>query len=819
MTTSPVVQVTKGGATTSLTSGVPFAVDPKFRPPSTIAQPLLVEQNGQLQKLDERLLPRTWNVSVVVGGNTGMSDARVRRAVNGLDRTLRLAGDRNEPTYFEFGPNSDMPEPLWGTYGAYLRYEIISGRMILPEDYGVADLRSTALDCTLEILIVPYATNKQQRALTATGGLVPDVLGITDGAAVGWTVAEGTTNIIPNPIYAHSTATTGWAGQSSLVIQTTNDKKHCYPGSQTAIELTATAGSNNAYNIAVTSAAVTYVVTAYVRKRDGSAVTTADVECWEGSGAGVAGTTISSSVRAVRNGWYMVISAKYTGSAGARYFGVVVKSGKTIILGGVQVENKNFWTPLCHGDQVGSVWGGTAHNSTSTRTAATLRFSSSTGHYNLTSGCIRIVFTWGPASVTAVDMPGGGFPMFFDDDAGNAFQGGWEVSTQRFYFSASGTTTYSSATTITAGSTEVLHFVWGPGGRTLYRNGSSILTAATAARVEGAYITIGSNNAAGNYSNVSVMDLATFDVEPTSAQVSADYTNLSALMAAGERIAPIPFYWTRSGTYASYALVAGVPGTLPAAFWCYTGLNSYTTSEVIHLNRYSMPLDGFYPPDVNLVKDCSGTVAGAAYGGQVQTLAALGTTAVDIATLTFGGSVDKRWLWNNRLRAIAALTDTGANLVMALKISRAVDVYTDYLPVEDQPFTVWAITPEVRLAPVEYAVNTVSFAVSLKRTTGAANVTIDFYEILLGDLMRVRLRTGGSQRYYISNTGFFYMSYGGGAGPITMSDPEPFTGDNIYFEPERWNVINSFVYSGGTTYSQTWFNPAEFYVIPRYALL
>src|SRR3990172_4820378 len=104
---------------------------------------------------------REWGFGLHVQGG---SEAEVKYNIALVDWFLR-SGTRREPVIVVMSGNDDVPvEPLWGEYGAYLRYRIITGSAI-PAQYAVGGIRNEALpDCRINLGVAPVAEAREMLA-------------------------------------------------------------------------------------------------------------------------------------------------------------------------------------------------------------------------------------------------------------------------------------------------------------------------------------------------------------------------------------------------------------------------------------------------------------------------------------------------------------------------------------------------------------------------------------------------------------------------------------------------------------------------------
>lgn len=180
--------------------------------------------------------------------------------------------------------------------------------------------------------------------------------------AVAW-VEEGTTNLVTNPWFA--TNTTGWSATNAAIARST---AYAYQG-PAAATLTATT-TNATATTSITAAASSHTAQWIVR----NAHTVARTVQLKYNGSNI-GSTAS-----VDPGETLTITAPFTGTGGAANLELVVTDSantEVMVIYYAGAEAKSYATSPCPAInasgtvQTGYAWTGTAHASTSTRTANT----------------------------------------------------------------------------------------------------------------------------------------------------------------------------------------------------------------------------------------------------------------------------------------------------------------------------------------------------------------------------------------------------------------------------------------------------------------
>lgn len=187
-------------------------------------------------------------------------------------------------------------------------------------------------------------------------------------------VPEGTTNLFRNPSFETNTGnwTASGDGAGATLARTTDAQ---FRGAYAA-SLTIGAGGSYAQIVGPSiSIGVTYAISFHVRRPGGGPVTLADVRAVFNNT-----TQAFQRIAYVADGWWRVwavLTATATNAPGIRVLGA---AGDVWHLDACQLEANDHVTTYCDGDQAGSApgeqppafrWNGTAHASTSTRSATT----------------------------------------------------------------------------------------------------------------------------------------------------------------------------------------------------------------------------------------------------------------------------------------------------------------------------------------------------------------------------------------------------------------------------------------------------------------
>jgi len=320
-------------------------------------------------------------------------------------------------------------------------------------------------------------------------------------------IAEATTNLISNPSF--ETNTTGWLpGAGNSITQSTN---FAHVGSYSAkcIE----GGGKYFVTYVPYIAGQPYILSLCARRADGAAVTAGDI--YNLLLANIAMTT--ASITSLGDGWYKIISSVLVAAATETHnAGWYVGDGRTLYVDAVQVEQKAYATPYCDGSLgTGHSWSGTAHASTSSRTAASCKL---TNPISTTAGTVALWWRYPNASTTTQTSP-----YLFSEGNLKAY---YLAADDKLYFTDGINTISTAALTFSAWTWMHLEFTWASGALAIYINGASVATGATyTAPTLGAFLYFGSDTSGANQCNGLLEGVLVMGVALTATQVAALYAN------------------------------------------------------------------------------------------------------------------------------------------------------------------------------------------------------------------------------------------------------------------------------------------------------
>lgn len=610
---------------------------PDFVPPTTLIEPVVAGGTSANRYGGSELVGRraaNYDFPFTVQA-LGASNAECERAIQDLDLFLQAAGDKWEPTYFEWWPDSAVAfEPIWGQFGAFLRLEVVHGSARKLPGYGTASTKERVIQATVALQTRPHALGQRQLLATAGGGILQDRIGLTDGASRGVIVPEATTNKMTNPIFGHSTWNNGWTADADLIVSQNTNPEFLLPGTTSSAKITSRNTGQEFYQFINLGNTNNHAFSCYVKLPDGGVVSSTQVELFYFLG------TVTTTYRHVGNGVYL-LTGNSTGSASSRNTGIQVKNGYTIYLLGYQVEEKDYVTPLCWGDLMGHAWTGTAHASTSTRTAAELSIPATPKTYNHGNGTIRVV--WRPSRASTA---GGDSILFAGDTGGLVLQ--YDTAPGRFELQDFANDANSANMAFAAYDTFVFHAVWDGGAALkLYINGALAATggaAYTPTSVLPANINIGSTNVPNTHANGTFMDFAIYDRAMTAAEALADYNNIAQVVNDGQQLMPIPGFWTKDADNVTdncddssrdnWGVAFGIPGSAPAVTEFDLTRSFNSTNETVISN---IVCDEFLSPDRTVLFDLSGTANANSSGGAYESQAIGG-----VPCTFYGSSLEDR---------------------------------------------------------------------------------------------------------------------------------------------------------------------------------
>lgn len=474
------------------------------------------------------------------------SPARIQSLQGEIERFFQDAGlyeehESGEPVWLEDRWQDgldDVPAPVLGQFSHYLRIldaevqdwpkSLHSGALVAGNVEGVA----ASLVCR------PHSEGLEQQLFNAIGQVEVGPLGVM--------AAPATTNLFTNPSFAHTTFNQGWtASAADLYVAETAGLT--YPERGAAHLYNQNSAVRN-FTQTMTLSATTHVLSFVAKKPDLSAVTSSDVVVW---GAGSARTTTFISLG---DNKYLCYAA-FTASAGSSTYGVEVKGRRDVIVSdfNLHANNTSFTSyPVAFGAGhiPGCTWSGTAHDSTSTRSATTYKRVLA----DELSGEFVMMF-WAVPLWGATDISGNATLMTYviaSDNFGLSFLDAGNVWS--FTGSVGGTSPSisSGAQTHTYGTPVhfAIHQDISAANYKLYINGALAGTSSAIAPIinGGGTLYLGNSNGGTQPFNGWIDGLRVFKYGLSATQIAAFYTaELAVKTAATKALGGFPYLWTKDG--------------------------------------------------------------------------------------------------------------------------------------------------------------------------------------------------------------------------------------------------------------------------------
>lgn len=843
--TAMVLKLIHGAAQLNLMSGR-YRVSDGFVPPSVRVVPQLANgtsanRTGGRTKTGQSAVDRDWSFPVSIVNCA--SEAETRAAANTLQAFLDLGGDLDTPLYLYFKPNSDTTlDPLWGQAGYF--YEIQQGVAMLPNGlYAVGDLRFSHLPlCQVSLTIKPYVQGQPQLLANATGGLLSDQWGTPDGSERGLIIPGATGaggNKMTNPVFGHATWNNNWTAAANVIASQNTNPNYLLPQTQNSALLQSVGSSANFTQSINVGGTTTHGFSALVMRPDGGAVTSADCLIFYG----VSQTT---TFRNLGDGLWLATASAAGINAGTAT-GLQVVSGHSVYLLAFQTENlatNGFISNICWGDLLGCAWTGTAHASTSTRTAAACKVAIDDTVLRAAQGSIAL--TW-IAPLAQGTYPASDF-TFFDSRDGSGGAGALI-----FYYHGAGptlvfgntTTTAAAAAAWSAGDVITFHLTWGPtGGMIIYKNGTVFATQASfTVGALAASLFIGSIFNSTQQIGGTFADFRTYPHEMTAAEVTADYNNVSKVSGATadvcQRVGAIPWLYTSAGDGLvgavdgnvssvrkyNWAVAGGIPGSAPAIVELKlthsTGVSFFGKLWISRLraNYFRSPTTLFYT-------DFSGTADSGASSGDAYQSQSVNTSEVDWNAANYDAPT-YALLQGREFYLFTRLKDAGANMTIAIGFNfGGVSYVTDYTALSTfVAFYLYQTKPLIftRLENIftGHQLAAIQLWLASKRSSaGAANLSVDFFAVMVRPLTGLNFisSTGTGTVLHLKNRDLAAEDTG------TITDRGNVDGDAFELDPGAYNILyhllsNQLPGSGGVylvTYTLTY---TSVWVTPRYSLI
>jgi len=476
---------------------------------------------GGSVKTNERAKNREITFTVLCTASA-KDNAAPQSLANRLVTLIAKAGDEAASVWFEWTLTPGLPEPIWGQFGVWRRAEIKHGSAQYVTQLGQYS-RNEIVKIMVTLTVAPFALGT--RNILATGGAYElDYFGSSAFVQTGIRSCEACTNLITNPVFENRTSWyTGWTA-ANLSLYENIEPDYVYPGFERSALLVCSATAGTMVTaITSSSTASDLWFSAYVKRPDGAAVTSADCEVWDV----VAPTTTTYTL--LGNGVYRATAHATPVAVGAYETGLHVKPSRSIYLLAMQAEqNTQHWTPLAVGDVYPATFSGAAHASSSVR-ADGRALSFSLRENDAQSNC-SMAIVWKPDYPSTAT----GDRYLAYEVLGFSFY--FNATDDKFYLTDATTTISTAAQTFAAGDTLRLYITMGNAGLDIYVNGSNAATSATGFTVSPGVITTVHAGSAASVGPGGIFKLYEFyDSKLTAAQITAIDTAIVA-MAGNDNI-------------------------------------------------------------------------------------------------------------------------------------------------------------------------------------------------------------------------------------------------------------------------------------------
>ena len=756
-----------------------------------------------------------WSVRVL-----GTSKAQTHMAAQRLSAWLQQAlEDTSSKVYFEYRQNADIPEPVWGQHGAAYRWEVKAAIVDMDGNYYTAEIPVNAIILPISLLVAPYALGMKQLLAQAKGAIIEDKVGTPGGNSRGTTISVAPTNKMTNPVFEHATWDTGWTAGADLSAARSTDSEYVLWGTASAKLIRISSGSANKFTQSIASGATTtHVLTAYLKKQNGGAMSSSDAVLYYD------GNALTTTFVSRGDGWYQLM-ASVTSIATATTTGVsILTRNIPIYLAGIQFIAGGTHRGFLYGDMLGYTWTGTAHESTSSGT---------TGYIRLPTADILGV---GGGSISLAirhqadfDRPTDGY-LFSDGKLRATYNQASNV--YAFTDDTNVIGTAGTAQTFAAGQIDILHFTWGTAGLAMYLNGVLYDSVASLTSwTVGTYLYIGSTSTPDTHFDGTFLDFTIWDRQLTATQIAADYADISPHINGGnghgQRLSSIPWLWTKDGdnvvdnytdaTHNHYAIAGGIPGTVEAE----TEINGVPGTEFSGLNLSNFATRRYFSPDV-FFNDLSGTAVADSVGGEAN------VASITTAAVQFTGGDTISWtksaypeLSETQFFLLARLKDASASYIRiqpyVSSSGYVINTNQDFSRPYYTDTTYKLFRSNLGVTQKNYTgydTDTLSVNLYGYRSSGTANITADYFALF----PRPYLYCYGYAMTKFKLIGNTLVKVTGGT-TIGLVKVLSITGEIIEFLPNHYNILQTLMGYELENPALTFTVTYEIYCTPRYALI
>jgi len=822
-----------------------FIIEEGFAPPD-VAASVTYSQSTSANRytggsvIDESLEDRGFSFGItVLGGSEGEIGKNSRR----LREFLRRAGARpDRDLILRVRGNASVPEPIWGQHGAALRYKIKAGGLALPQSWGSGQRASGMVEDGLVALTLgPTAEGLEQRAAQAKGAVYEDYFGNPEGVSRGTMVGPAETNVIPNTSF--ETDVTGWTATGCTLERTDEQAFVGSYGMRQIVSTTNTTATAHYVGV-VTGAPVaqdSYCLQAEFYAPAEMVGQTIGVFISELGGASATENTALSTVTAVA-GWnfvHTVGTVKKADRTSLRAYlyipaAATIEIGSWVIWDAVDMFVGDAARPHVDGDQIGCVWTGTAHASTSTSTVGYLRIAlADLPRFSVLQGAICVAVKHRAARSR-------GTSGYLFSDGGN-FYAAFANATDKWLFT-DGTNSEGSggaAQTFVPGDIDIVHFIWGPGRLEIYLNGV-LYDGGTAFTpwTLGTHLYIGCSHLSTLHYNGLFMNFTIWNVSLSAAQIAKDYGQVNSLVRGGDgkgqRLSGILYQWTKDGddiydncldsTHAHYGYIGGVQGSYPAKtkFYGLVSGSGYKTITMSNLPLFFTDYASGLP--AKLFADLSAVTAADMCGGEYYTASmdddytALGGGNTIGAVSTIQALIGREAYVYSRYKDSQA--SENINFAFAYSMGSTLIYSRDRLQAISNSAYRLHRTPPMALFSIpneiddEFLAKSFVFTGFVKRENTSSNAFYVDYSVLMPrPLMVLNNVQTAITEFRAINGEAIRLASGEFATRVSVK------GDLIEFEPERINLLQILMGDESTDPLVASTCTLKVWITPRYALI
>ncbi len=787
-----------------------------FAPPASYMDSIYGPATDWGQRiLGEEEKNTTWSFTVEIFGS---KPAEIKRGETILNEFLRKAGNEADPLVFGWRPWGDYDfEPVHGVFGKLARYEVVSGTASLEGGYHTIIGPGKFSVCKITLTTKPMSLNRLLAGITA-GAIIDDLYSSPGKRARGLMVLPNATNYCTNPIFDNPNDWDyGWTADSSIIAQQNTDPEFVMFG-RSSLRMVFDGGlgyGDYVQSLNVGSTA-THFIAIFAKKQDKGVINTGSFRFVRN------GLTVSlNDAVSVGNGWYFCWGYTTGVNASVEWGIRLLSAGDFIYYDGFTVTPGTVPPFPLYGDQVGSVWSGTPHESSSSR--------GSTYYYRLPTAIITpnystltIRIGWTPW-VASENLTSGSYYLF---DDGNLFL--FYDKTNNRFSCGDGTNTVTYSKTFTAREKMLFHLTSSiTNGLKLYLNGLEV--AATSFKVPAAssindymYVGTGEGGSTNPASGV-FFSFGTYSQEMTAAQVLLEYNQASPLIADDERVDDLAWLWTKNGGGAvynqndssegNYLIAGGFGGEFVTPEIIASLSQNFITIPQIHLGRLSIRQEDYsqFIPGVTsnarslLFQDEQGTPDANASGGEYQTRN-LGTSETGLGYSVSVFSRQNSYFSRQRVRAMARVRDSGggasANLQTAMKM------YYGYLTHVTRYRNLPALGtlafglidfgevsfPSVeRFRPAGGQVDAILVVPVIKRKSGGSlNLLVD-YAVFFPNPLQITCASDSAEKVFIlrgKSARVVESAWSVGRVDLALRDYLQVVGTPLIFEGGRLNLVN-----------------------------